>query len=97
MEPTYLKPIAVTIPTARKISGLGNTTVWKLIAEKKLTTVKVGRRVLITYQSLEQLLAPGTPAPSENKSSSSRVNPSLSAGLSLPRSRTRSSDPCVSR
>jgi excisionase family DNA binding protein len=52
------KPIAVTIPTARKISGLGNTTVWKLIAEKKLATVKVGRRVLVTYDSLERLLTP---------------------------------------
>jgi excisionase family DNA binding protein len=53
-----LKPIAVTISTARKISGLGNTTIWKLIAEKKLATVKVGRRVLVTYESLERLLTP---------------------------------------
>lgn len=58
MEPNSPKPIAVTIPTTRKTSGLGNTTVWKLIAEKKLATVKVGRRVLVTYESLERLLTP---------------------------------------
>jgi excisionase family DNA binding protein len=49
---------AAAIPVARRISGLGNTTVWKLIAEQKLATVKVGRRRLITYESLEKLLTP---------------------------------------
>jgi hypothetical protein len=58
MEPNSPKPIAVTIPMTRKISGLGNTTVWKLIAEKKLATVKVGRRKLVIYESLERLLTP---------------------------------------
>jgi hypothetical protein len=57
-HPAELKPLAVTIPTARKISGLGNTTVWKLIGQKKLLTVKIGRRVLVTYESLETLLSP---------------------------------------
>jgi hypothetical protein len=55
MEP---KPITVTIPTTRQISGLGNTTVWKLIAEKKLDTVRVGKRRLVLYASLERLLTP---------------------------------------
>lgn len=58
MEPNSPKPIAVTIPMTRKISGLGNTTVWKLIAEKKLATVNVGRRKLVIYESLERLLTP---------------------------------------
>jgi len=58
---TEPKPITVTILTARKISGLGNTTIWSLIAQKKLVTVKVGRRVLVTYESLEKLLSPTAP------------------------------------
>lgn len=58
MEPNSQKPIAVTIPMTRKISGLGNTTVWKLIAEKKLDTVRVGKRRLVLYDSLERLLTP---------------------------------------
>ena len=58
MEPNSQKPITVTIPTTRQISGLGNTTVWKLIAEKKLATVRVGKRRLVLYDSLERLLTP---------------------------------------
>jgi excisionase family DNA binding protein len=58
MKPIDPKPIAVTIPMTRKVSGLGNTTIWKLIAEKKLATVKVGRRTLVIYDSLERLLTP---------------------------------------
>jgi hypothetical protein len=58
VHPTEQKPLAVTIPVARKISGLGNTTIWKLIGENMLTTVKIGRRVLVTYDSLEKLLTP---------------------------------------
>jgi excisionase family DNA binding protein len=52
-----LKPLAVTVPTARKITGLGNTTIWQLIKDGKLKTVSVGRRRLIVYASLEQLLS----------------------------------------
>jgi excisionase family DNA binding protein len=52
------KPLTVTVATARKISGLGNTTVWGLIKEGKLEAVRVGRRTLITFRSLEALLAP---------------------------------------
>ena len=52
-----LRPISVTISTTRKITGLGNTTVWKLIAEKKLETVMVGRRRLVIYSSIERLLS----------------------------------------
>jgi hypothetical protein len=57
-HPAEVKPLAVTIGTARKISGLGNTTVWKLIGEGRLDTVSVGRRRLILYGSLEKLLSP---------------------------------------
>jgi excisionase family DNA binding protein len=52
-----LRPISVTISTTRKITGLGNTTVWKLIAEKKLETVMIGRRRLVIYSSIERLLS----------------------------------------
>jgi excisionase family DNA binding protein len=52
------KPLAVTVGTAKKLSGLGNTTLWRLIKERQLETVRVGRRTLITFRSLEALLAP---------------------------------------
>jgi len=52
------KPLAVTVSTARKLTGLGNTTIWALIKSGKLESVRVHRRRLIVYRSLEKLLAP---------------------------------------
>jgi excisionase family DNA binding protein len=51
-------PLTVTVETARKISGLGNTTIWALIKNGTLESVSVGRRRLILFPSLERLLAP---------------------------------------
>jgi len=53
-----LKPLTVTVATARRISGLGNTTLWALIKDRRLQTVRIGRRTLISYRSLEILLQP---------------------------------------
>ena len=53
------KPISVTVQTARKLSGLGNTTLYELIKRRKLETVAVGKRRLILYRSLERLLSVG--------------------------------------
>ena len=55
-----LKPLTVTVATARRISGLGNTTLWALIRDRRLQTVRIGRRILINYRSLEMLLEPDT-------------------------------------
>jgi excisionase family DNA binding protein len=49
------KPLAVTVSTARKLTGLGNTTIWALIKAGKLKSVCIGRRRLIIYDSLEAL------------------------------------------
>jgi hypothetical protein len=51
-------PLAVTFPVARRISGLGLTTLWRLARERRIETVRVGRRTLITYRTLAQLLLP---------------------------------------
>ena len=51
-----LKPITVTVPVTREITGLGNTTVWELIRDGKLQTIKIGKRRLVIYKSIEDLL-----------------------------------------
>lgn len=56
--PPVHPPITVTISTARKLSGLGATTIWRLIKDHKLEVVRVGRRTLVTFRSLEALLTP---------------------------------------
>jgi hypothetical protein len=58
------KPLTVTVAAARRISGLGNTTIWALIKQRKLEVVRVGRRTLITFRSLEGLLVPERPSES---------------------------------
>jgi hypothetical protein len=52
------KPLTVTVTTAQKLSGLGNTKIWELIKTQKLKTVSIGRRRLIVFASLEHLLSP---------------------------------------
>ena len=53
------KPITVTVSEAKRLSGVGNTTIWKLIKAGRLQTVNVGRRRLVILKSLEAMLAPG--------------------------------------
>src|SRR5947209_6957147 len=58
LETSGVRPLTVTVATAKKISGLGNTTIWALIKKQELETVRVGRRTLVTFCSLEALLDP---------------------------------------
>jgi excisionase family DNA binding protein len=56
MDRTPPKPMSVTIADTRHITGLGNTKVYELIKEGKLKAVAVGRRRLVLYASIEELL-----------------------------------------
>jgi len=53
---SYNEPITVTVPQAGRLSGLGKSTIWALIAKGVLLTTKDGRRRLILYASLKSLL-----------------------------------------
>lgn len=46
----------MTIRQSREATGLSQRTLYDLITKGKLKSVKVGRRRLILYQSLEELL-----------------------------------------
>jgi hypothetical protein len=52
------KPLTVTFAMAKQISGLGLTTLWALAKTGRIETVRVNRRTLITFRSLEALLTP---------------------------------------
>jgi len=56
-----LRPLAVTVATAGRLTGLGNTTLWALIKQGVLQTTSVGRRRLVLYRSIERLLVSPTP------------------------------------
>ena len=59
-----MRPLTVSFKVATAISGLGPTTLWKLVAEGRLEVVHVGRRALIIFKSLERLLT--TPEADDN-------------------------------
>jgi hypothetical protein len=50
-------PLAVTVEEGRRIIGLGTTKVWELIASGDLKSLRIGRRRLILYQSIRDLIA----------------------------------------
>jgi excisionase family DNA binding protein len=56
MSETALDPIAVTVPTALKLSGLGRTKLYELIAAKQIRSIRVGARRLIDFASLKAFL-----------------------------------------
>ena len=47
--------IACSVDEACKISGLGRTTIYELIARKELQSRRIGRRRLVLVSSLEGL------------------------------------------
>jgi excisionase family DNA binding protein len=49
-------PILVTINEAMRLLSVKRTTVYKLIAAKKLKLKKIGRRSLITFDSIRELV-----------------------------------------
>jgi len=53
-----LKPLTVTVKQAMSLSGLGCSTLYKLMAAGTLVRRKIGSRTLISYESLERLLTP---------------------------------------
>lgn len=55
-EQTRLEPLTVTVQEARRLTGLGNTTIYKLIGQGKLRTTKVGARTLVMFPSLKSLI-----------------------------------------
>jgi excisionase family DNA binding protein len=55
MHDTHIKPVTVTVSNALRLSGIGRTTLYKLIKEGKIRTTTIGRRRLVVYASLEEL------------------------------------------
>ena len=51
------KPLAVTVKKACELIGVGNTTMYELIRAGRVKTMTIGRRRLIIYSSLEELVS----------------------------------------
>jgi excisionase family DNA binding protein len=59
-ESSGTKPLAVPVKKACEIVGVGNTTMYELIKQKRVRTIKIGRRTLCIYASLETLVTSET-------------------------------------
>jgi hypothetical protein len=66
---TNTNPLAVTVPQACQLSGLGATSIWTFLKDGRLDAVRVPgvRRTLVSYASLQRLLAPPAVAPSPER------------------------------
>jgi excisionase family DNA binding protein len=61
MRTAQTEPVAATIPEACRISGLGRSTVYNLIATGRLKSTKIGKRRLVILASLKAVLNAGAP------------------------------------
>lgn len=59
-EPPFYEPVTVTVDEAKRLSGLGTTTIYALLGEGRLQSTTIGRRRLISYASLKTLLTGST-------------------------------------
>jgi excisionase family DNA binding protein len=46
----------VPVKMACQLVGIGNSTMWKYIKEGRVKTISLGRKRLVIYESLEQLV-----------------------------------------
>ena len=51
------EPLAVRIPDAVRMTGIGRSKLYELIAAGDLETIKIGRCTLVTLDALKALLA----------------------------------------
>ena len=51
------EPLAVRIPDAVRMTGIGRSKLYELIASGELETIKIGRCTLVTIDALKALLA----------------------------------------
>jgi excisionase family DNA binding protein len=51
------EPLAVRIPDAVRMTGIGRSKLYELIASGELETIKIGRCTLVTIDALKELLA----------------------------------------
>lgn len=52
-----MDPLAVSINDAAKALGLGRTSIYAMIGDGRLDAFKLGRRTLVTTESIRRLVA----------------------------------------
>lgn len=55
--PVHIQPIAVRVPDACRMTGIGRSKLYELIESGDIAIVKVGRMTLIPVANLEEFIA----------------------------------------
>ena len=58
-----MERILISIREATEMLGIGRTTIYRLIAEGRLETVKIGSRRLVKVESLREIIERGASFP----------------------------------
>jgi excisionase family DNA binding protein len=56
-ESSGTNPLAVPVKKACELIGVGNTTMYALIRDGRVKTTTIGRRRLVIYSSLEEVVS----------------------------------------
>lgn len=51
-----MEPLALTVADAVRLIGVGKTTIYRLIAQGRLSSIKIGRRKLVLMASVHELM-----------------------------------------
>jgi excisionase family DNA binding protein len=62
-EQIAIERIGVSVKEAATMLGLCERTVWKLINNNKIKTIRIGRRVIVSVQSLRDFVNGTYPSP----------------------------------
>lgn len=52
-----MEKILASVKETKEVLAVGNGTIWKLIKERRLETVKIGRRTLVVIESIRRFAA----------------------------------------
>jgi excisionase family DNA binding protein len=67
MDGATTRPVSIGIKTVAEVLGISITTVRKEIADGRLRTFRLGRRVLVRYEDVERLAAEATRTAAKDK------------------------------
>ena len=59
-----MEPLAISINQTAKALSIGRSSVYALLKSGRLEAIKIGRRTLLTTESIKRLSQPQSPAPS---------------------------------
>lgn len=58
-DKSVVRPLAYSIPATAALFGISQSQTWALIRDRKIRSIKLGRRTLVTAQEVDRILECG--------------------------------------